>query len=398
MKRKSICIPLFIIMTALVMILLCGCWDNAEINGRAFVLGFGIDDGEKADEYSFTFQMAVPVSGSSDSAEAIEYTNITISAKSAAAAIRSLEKNMGRQINFEQLTAIIVGEKMSHNKFTDITELFFRRASVRRQSCVAVCLGRAEQLLSTSATSKSISSDAAIALQSYDSNTGAGSMVMNLYTLYTAVSNKDGFYLLQISAVSDSDEQGTDDSSKLSVSGGNGKVTLEIHGASAYDREGNFLGEIDSDELEILRIVSNRQTSGIISAAGQTDGGQLYYQIKQSRCNNNCSVNGENISFNISLNIQCLLIDGYGVERDTSEKFLEYAEDCIEKELNDEINELALQSRQFLGASLLGLQDTIRQRNPAWYDEHSESWQDIYSRSNISVDVHCEIIGGDLTR
>ena len=47
------------------MLMMTGCWDDAEINGRAFVLGFGADSGGEA--YSFTFQLAIPVSGESDS-------------------------------------------------------------------------------------------------------------------------------------------------------------------------------------------------------------------------------------------------------------------------------------------------------------------------------------------
>lgn len=376
-----------------------GCWDTAEINGRAFVLGVGIDDGERDGDYDFTFQLAVPVSGGSDSGDAIQYINCTLTDRSAAASIRSLEKNMGRQINFEQLTAIIIGEHLSQHKFTQVTEVFFRRASVRRQSCVAVCSGKAKDFFASSSTGKSISSDAAIALQSYDTRSGTGSMVMNLHSLYTAVSNQDGFYLMQISAV-DPSTQNISSGSEESADD-NTKLIPEISGASVYGGDGEYLGEIDGDELEILRLISNSQTSGIISAAGTGENqSEIYYQIKQSHCSRDCRiVNGMPV-FTVKLDLQCSLVDGYGFGQSdvTSKEFTDFAEKCIIDELTDEIGDLAVKSRRNLGAAVLGLQDILRQREPDWYDEHAENLSEIYKHAEIKINISCEIVGGGLTQ
>ncbi|MGN0473776.1 MAG: Ger(x)C family spore germination protein [Acutalibacteraceae bacterium] len=392
------------LLTAIVCVLtMSGCWDTAEINGRAFVLGVGIDDGEREGDYDFTFQLAVPVSGGSDSGDAIQYINCTLTDRSAAAAIRSLEKNIGRQINFEQLTAIIIGEHLSHGRFTQVTELFFRRASVRRQSCVAVCSGRAENFFAVSSTGKSISSDAAIALQSYDTRSGTGSMVMNLHSLYTAVSNADRFSLMQISAVDPSEQNTPTDSGESS--GENKKLILEISGAAVYDGGCEYMGEIGSDELEILRLIANSQTSGIISAAGTGESGgdkpkEIYYQIKQSHCVRQCRIADGIPDFSIILDLQCSLVDGYGLGEweVTSERFTDFAEKCIVKELTAEIGAIADKSRRNLGAAALGLQDILRQREPDWYDAHADSLNEIYKHSDIKINISCEVVGGGMTQ
>lgn len=404
MKFLGICRCAAALITALGCIaLMSGCWDTAEINGRAFVLGFGADTAGDGN-YEFTFQLAVPVSGSSDSSDAIEYVNCTVTDKSVASAIRSLEKNMGRQINFEQLTAIIIGEDLSHENFIHVTELFFRRASVRRQSCVAVCTGTAKDFLSTSASGKSISSDTAISLQSYDTRSGTGSMVMNLYSLYTAVSNRDGFYLMKISAVNPNKLQGDltqDKKSDISPTE-DGKQALEISGTASYSRDGEYLGELGGRELEILRLISNRQTGGIIAAAGtgEDDSSRIYYQIKQSHCSRECRVSGDLVEFTVNLDLQCSLVDGYGLNSGdvSSSEFTDFAEACIINALCDEIGELSERSRSELGASVMGLQDTLRQREPNWYEEHNEDWEKIYSRSKIKINVSCEVVGGGLTQ
>ncbi len=381
-----------------------GCWDTAEINGRAFVLGFGIDEGEREGEYDFTFQLAVPVSGGSDSSDAIQYINCTLTDNSAASAIRSLEKNMGRQINFEQLTAIIIGEHLSQRKFTQVTELFFRRASVRRQSCVAVCMGKAKDFFASQGTGKYISSDAAISLQSYDTRSGTGSMVMNLHSLYTAVSNGEGFYLMKIEIVDPATQQKP--SEDKAEGGGDSKekdkLVPKISGAAVYSSEGEYLGELDSDELELLRLISNSQTSGIISAAGteENSNDKIYYQIRQSYCSRECKISDDVPIFAVNIGLQCNLVDGYGFERGdvTSDEFTDFAEKCIVNELTEQIGDLSVKSRRYLGAAVLGLQDILRRREPDWYDEHSENWEKIYENAEIKINISCEVVGGGLTR
>ena len=158
------------------VLLMTGCWDDAEINGRAFVLGFGADKLE--DGYSFIFQLAIPVSGDSDASGSIEYAVLAVNEITPAAAVRRIEKNLGREINFEQLSLIVIGEPLSRDNFAGLTDYFFRRASVRRQSCIAVCDGSAHSFFSASATNKAIAVEAASTLQSYDA--GSGSVSMNL--------------------------------------------------------------------------------------------------------------------------------------------------------------------------------------------------------------------------
>ena len=183
---------------------LTGCWDDAEINGRAFVLGFGADAGQRAGSYDFTFQMAIPVSGHTDASGAIRYLNCTVTEDTPVSAVRLLERNLGRQINFEQLNLIVIGEDLSRRGFVSLTEPFFRRASVRRQSCLAVCRGSAKDFLNASVTDRAIASDTAIALQQCGDMGGSDAAALNLHALYEALCNEADFYLPRVS-VSESD-------------------------------------------------------------------------------------------------------------------------------------------------------------------------------------------------
>lgn len=401
MKRKTIARRgAFLSIMLFGLLLLSGCWDNAEINGRAFVLGFGMDKGAADNAYDFTFQLAIPVSGDSNSSGAIEYTDCTVTAPSTAAAIRTLEKNLGRQINFEQLNIILIGEELSHEPFTELTELFFRRASVRRQSSIAVCGGSAKEFFSSATTGSSIASDASIALQSYDDKGGADSVTMNLHSLFKILSNTDEFYLLKITAVNPDTLTDSTYSETVSDTSPNadGSRLLNISGAAAYGRSGNYRGELTARELELLRLISGRQISGIITAEDKQNNRTVYYQVKQSHCTVKCQVNDDTPQFTLALDVQCMAADVGNLYGNESQQALAYAEESIGQSLTAELEALAAKSRQSLGSSVLGLQDTLRQSLPDWYEKNADRWEELYAASDIKIDVKCTVIGGGITK
>lgn len=390
----------FMSIMLLCLLTLSGCWDNAEINGRAFVLGFGADKGQTDGAYDFTFQLAIPVSGDSNSSGAIEYTSCTVTERSVASAIRMLEKNIGRQINFEQLNTIIIGETLSHEKFTDLTELFFRRASVRRQSSIAVCGGSAKEFFASTATGSSIASDAAIALQSYDDRGGADSVTMNLHSLFKVLSNTDEFYLLKISAVNpdtmqDSSYNRAESDTSPAPEGGR---LLSISGAVAYGRSGEYRGEITEHELELLRLIAGNQISGIITAEDGQSGKNIYYQIKQSHCSTKCSIQNGSPQFTINLDLRCIAADVGDIYGGESKKSIQLAEQSIRQSLTAQLEQLAEKSRRSLGSSVLGLQDTLRQNMPDWYEQSADRWEEIYANSDITINVKCTVTGGGITK
>ena len=381
-------------------LLLTGCWDDAEINGRAFVLGFGMDQSDTEGSRDFTFQLAIPVSGDSESSGAIEYTTCTVTEHAAAAAIRTLEKDMGRQINFEQLNLIVIGEDLSHESFTDMTELFFRRASVRRQSCIAVCQGSAKDFLAASPHGSAIASDAAIMLQSYDNAGSADSMAMNLHSLYKTLANADEFYLLRMAAVNPDTLTGEASADTTNDASENRQSMLAISGAAAYGRHGEYLGEMTAHELELMRLLMSRQISGILSVKDEISGTPQYFRVKQSRCSVRCSLKDNVPQFTLRLFVSCMPVDGKGFDRagtDTT-AFVEQAEQQITRELTAEITALADRSRSTLGSSVAGLQDIVRQRLPEWYERSADRWEEIYPTSVITPEVRCTVIGGGITK
>lgn len=373
---SGICIFFVLVMT--------GCWDDAEINGRAFVLGFGADSDNEG--YKFTFQLAIPVSGESDSAGSIEYANLSVNEVTPAAAVRSLEKNLGREINFEQLSIIVIGEELSRKSFTGLTDYFFRRASVRRQSCIAICEGSVSDFFSASATDKAISIDAASTLQSYDA--GKGNISMDLFSLYKKLINRDEFFLPRISAAEQ--EEGKADHAM--------KSTLNLSGASAYGSKGEYRGDLNADELELMLLTSGSGTGGALAVYDEQSH-RYCCEIRQSHCSVKCSIIGNTPAFRLKLELVLVPLDAGGIDGGGyTPESLRRISRSAEQTVSARLEALAIKSRTAVGSSAFGLQDIIRQRQPGWYGRYGDQWESIYPGSEILITVNCTVAGGGITK
>ena len=364
-------------------LLMTGCWDDAEINGRAFVLGFGADSGEQG--YAFTFQLAIPVSGESDSAGSIEYADMTVNEITPAAAVRRLEKNLGREINFEQLSLIVIGEELSHESFTGLTDYFFRRASVRRQSCIAVCGGRAADFFSASATDKAVSVDAASTLQSYDSG---GRIAMDLFSLYRKLINRDEFFLLRIDASAPEEGDG----------GREGTSPLTLSGATAYGQSGNYRGDLSEDEVELLRLTCGSGIGGALAVYDEK-GERYCCEVRQSECSVRCSMQGDKPTFRLRLELMLIPLDAGGIDGGGyTSASLRHISQSAERTVRERLKALAQKSQTSLGSSAFALQDVVRQRQPEWYALHGDEWEKYYPMTHLMITVNCTVAGGGITK
>ena len=353
-------------------LLLTGCWDDAEINGRAFVLGFGMDTSREEETYAFTFQLAIPISGESDSAGSISYTLRTLTAGTPGEAIRSLEKDLGRQVNFEQLNLILIGEGLSESGFLPLTDYFFNRASVRRQSCVAVCEGSAENFFSSRSGKRPISTVAAISLQSFGEEGGGRSISMNFHSLFRTVSNGVPFLLPRLSTVGENED------------------FLRIAGGTVFGGKGNLLGTVTPDELEIIRLLYGCRQSGTLILG--TDKG-ICCRIGDASCGIKCVMTGDLPAFDITLEL-VLIPDSVGDPADMSREMEQAAKD----ELKQRLASLAEKFREEIGVSMPCVQDTLRQRRPDWYDLHKDEAEEICRKSPVRFKVKCRIVGGGIVK
>ncbi|WP_240376029.1 Ger(x)C family spore germination protein [Bacillus piscicola] len=105
MKKIMFIIPLSIFI-------LTGCWDKHEIEEQAFVVVIGLDDSEKEDGVSVTYQIANPQVGIPNTGGEKEVASeiITFTAPDFITARDLANATVARKVNFAHTKAMVIGE------------------------------------------------------------------------------------------------------------------------------------------------------------------------------------------------------------------------------------------------------------------------------------------------
>ena len=139
-KIKTVC---KLLLSLVVVCLLMGCWDRAEIESRAYVIGLGLDESKQSGKIKVTMLIANPEVGSMQGGggstekprEIITFdANDLITAKGTANSIIS------RDISYELLKITLVSEKFAKNpNFIPSIYNVVKDKEIRMDSYIAVC-------------------------------------------------------------------------------------------------------------------------------------------------------------------------------------------------------------------------------------------------------------------
>ncbi|MCD5414492.1 MAG: Ger(x)C family spore germination protein [Clostridiales bacterium] len=146
MKKRVI----LMMIVAVVAFAMTGCWDNIEIDDRAYVLAIGIDKSqiEKSENLLFTFAFSnIQIA----KGEGAEISNVVISrlGTSFYCTQERLSTRVDKDLFVGQLKVIIIGEEIAKDakKMREILDAFERDPLVSRKVRIAIAKGKAKDIL-----------------------------------------------------------------------------------------------------------------------------------------------------------------------------------------------------------------------------------------------------------
>lgn len=354
---------------------LSGCWDMQEINSRCYILGLGMDSTDVEGDFLFTFQRAVPVGvDSSADSNSVAYENISVTASSPAQAVRALGLSSSMELSFTHLSCVIIGSALAHNSFSPLLEYLTQQSDLRRQCVVTIAADTAQSLLDSTAFGSSSAAGIASLLEELDHSRGH-SVIMTLGRVSTAAMIGRSYCLYAVGRSEDI-LSGEPDS-------GVQESALTVTGAYIFSSEG-FVGTLDAQQSDLLRLFSSGQDDGLISAA-HASGKTVYFWIDRSQCSISCDIGDDQLRYFINVSASCSIADAAGVPTsDISTELLEQA-------LSSQLQTLTSLSQEKLGAALLGLDTAARRADSRWYSEHFNEFPEYFRSAVIELEVSCQL-------
>lgn len=138
-----------IFFSILLSLSITGCYNKAELDNYAYVIGLGFDVGEEEGNINITYQIAIPVkiAGEDSKSGKETFTTYTTSATSINAANSIVNSMTSKEVDLSHTKIILYSEELARSDLTGHINSLISNIDIRPKTSVAICRGKAEDFL-----------------------------------------------------------------------------------------------------------------------------------------------------------------------------------------------------------------------------------------------------------
>lgn len=365
-----------LLLCIILMITLTGCWDRVDIEKYAFILGIGVDEGEK-DGISATYQIALPDAimgarqGGGDGASTV---NITIDAKNLKDADQKLLSRINQIPNYSHLQVVVFGEGLSKKGIRKHLDFFLREPEMRHLTKVTICRGEAEKIFK-------------IQPKNVDSTSHYISEMLNqTQRLSMAIPKYIDLGMLQRVLVHPSDFLLTEVSADKDI--------LNIEGGAVVKGD-KLEGWLNANEAMGFKWLKNEVRWGVLELDLDEDKkDRVSFQVIGSQTKIKPIMKSERkmFEFKIKLNVEGDVVETrVDMFKAYNDEFIRRIEKSAEKKISQLCTGVFEKLQKEYEADSLGLCEIVANHYPSFWEKNKRQWKDYFARSEIKVNVKVRV-------
>ncbi|HEY2492673.1 MAG TPA: Ger(x)C family spore germination protein [Paenibacillus sp.] len=379
-------------LSMLLVLCLTGCWNNKEIEDLSVNVGLALDVGEESeleqelaaegDSYpkknliTATIQTVPVLKGKSGqqmgtSKSSSMYLNTQETGDSIFQLYRQYSLRRYRPIIGHHLKVIVISSELSRKMDLDKLLKFILRDNDIRPSClVLISKGKASEALISGQSGDIPSFHLRSMVESqFRNNKILAPMIL---TKLDGIMNSGSSFMLQnlVSA----------------------KGEVEFAGAGIVKGKTNkLIGTLNEEDVEAMSWITGKAKGGVIKAYDKS-GEILAYEIKSVNTKVKSKVQGNDISFHVSIKSEGRLIENWDTEQvPTDNKFLKEAEGYFEQELKEKLHKVIHKMQEDYRVDVAGFSNQLRIQHPKVWKKVKKEWDETFSQSDITYDVNLKI-------
>jgi spore germination protein len=384
MKNK---ITLILIISSM---LLCGCWDNVEIDRKSFISTIGIDVGKdigkegdlkaisskepfaerEVEKIKVTYGFPDISSLAPTKGGSAESKSITTPAYSMEDAVSKATSKSSRSLHFGHSKLLIFSSEILAypNTIKEVIDYLQRQPTLNRMMLVVVADGNVEDYVKYKPDmEKNIESYITGLMQ--NSSRNATILPVTLNEMLKLLSENGNAIIPRITL--------NKAKSELILSG--------VGIIKDYTLKG-YLNPIETSDLEILR---GKLKSG--KKMVYKEGHPVDFQIEDTKRKITVISDKNNIQFNIDVYLEGQIKD-YFVEGDLlSKDKLKSLEDDFNKSLSEELGKVVRITQNEFMVDPIGFREIVEKYNVALWNKVKSNWAEVYKSSVIKVNVTTHI-------
>lgn len=368
-KRTVLCLSL------LSFLVLPGCWDKREIEQIGMVAGIGLDQGEDSANHRIKMtQQFVNTTIGTKEGVVKGYFNLTDEGPNIFEIIRRTSTRTDRSPYYTHLKVIILSDKItSSSQLMDLMNFFQRDHEMRRTVRVYFSKGLASTVLEKKTENKETPSFNIFNKSRNHYKTLEMPRQVTLGEMSVHLSSDQSFLVQRIDLSDGSEMQGA---------------------AVVSGKKKRLIGWLDKEEVSGINWIlgtKNGSRGGVMTVTDKKTKKDLIYEVNHITTKIKPQVDGEQITFYVSIDSEGRLGEDWTVNDAFEEDFIKKADELIANEIKHIAEQSIAKVKDTYKADVAGFGEQLRINNYKEWKKVKDDWDDAFSRSNVVIEAKVHI-------
>lgn len=364
-----------LLLLAITVILLSGCWNRVEINDIAIVTAIGLDLVE-GDKIRLSLQVALPsklgpaVGGanSGKSTIVISETGTTVSE-----AYRNIQGKLPRRIFFSQSRVLLVGEDLAKKGVSHIIDFHTRYAEPRINSFIMFTKGRASTIINSMPRFESVSAEEMKELAKLD-------IGLKIYV-------RDFLNMLLTDGLEPFAPQFSLKPLEVKTKNKSGKIQA-LNGIAVFKKD-KLAGWMDPVETRGLLWIRNEMKAGIITikVPKEKGGGNVSLEIVRAEAKVVPTIKRGELNMIVKITSELSLIENDSKLKLFESKIIEDLQKNVEMEIRDRVQMVLNKAQDDFRSDIFGFGQVVYRKYPKqWNTRYKKNWEQEFAQLDVSID------------
>ncbi|WP_179136061.1 Ger(x)C family spore germination protein [Paenibacillus sp. 32352] len=366
------------------LVTLIGCWDRVEIEEVGITLGIGFDmadkktdtTGREGQRISMTHHFAIPEQFSSKGGVKSKksYVNLTSTGEQVFENVNEISTRLSRIPSYEHLRIIVINEEVAKSiDLRNIVNFLLRNSETRRSMPVLIAQGPTVQVLEK----EGIATNPALKLKGMTEDYHKSLSMppsLKLGDLSEKLTGKNSFVIQKVST--------TEREAKLA-----GAAVIK-------GKTGKMVGWLTEEETTGLNFLyPDHKRQGVVKGIDPKSGNAIVFEVHKLNRTISPQSLGDKIDFAVELNIEGRLREDWVYPGNAFDKeFISRAELAAKESVEKLVQKALSKTQKTFKADVADFGKKLQIQNPKLWNKVKENWDDIFSRSVISVKVDVKIL------
>ena len=382
MRTSTIRPAVLLILSALALPSVSGCWDRKEINDLAFVTAAAIDRTEEG-TVELSVQVFIPRAGGrgnqlgqSGGSEGGDSQTVVRSAKgkSIAEAMSRLQERFPRSIFWGHAEAYIFGEETAKSGISDLVDFFLRFSQPREHAKIFVSRGKARTILELSPPIERYQAE--VLREMAETRIGVHVSLKDLAEMLVGDAGNAVLPILTI----------------LPPEGKDKKRTIAYISGTAIFRKDRMIGVLNQRLTRGLLWLRDEIQSSVVTISPRDADGYVSFYLLRSHTKLIPRIEGNNWSLTVKIKTEDDVIENTTGLDVLDPEVTDTLETELERAIVMRIEQTLKQVQQEMKTDVTGFAEAFHRRYPHEWHRVKDRWDEKFPEVEVRVEVDAKIL------